>query len=203
MATVYLVKRNATAPMSCYNWKLMNERDFERFKMTREGQQRLSSFAELDPYGECKPQIMAECGTVRAHQWHREKERYDCMEKMRRQREAQTMQVRRRTRTMKRDLEKGLEPADPKTDVERYVIWKEQREILIRGLEQLTEEQRDVLDGLYVRNPGISEEILAQELGVTRAVVHNRKCQALSRMREYLIRNGTTAPCRVMIEAQK
>lgn len=192
--TIYMVKKDAAAPMSRSNWKIMNSADFERFKMTREGQRRLSAFAELDPYGDCKPAIVAECGTFCADQWRREKKQWEDMEKIRRFREARSATVRRRTVAIRRDLGDGNVPENPYADIERYLIWKELRDALTEGLRRLTEEQREVLRELYIRSPGRTEEELAQELGISRATVNCRKRGALRRMRRYLEKYRETVP---------
>lgn len=191
--TIYLVKRDPRAPLSRGNWKIMNKGDFERFQMTGEGKRRAAAFAPLDPYGEYVPDIVAECGTVRAHQWQKEKEQYESVKKLRYFREAKSVRMRRRTVTMKRDTEVGMTPENPRLDVERYVIWRETLEILNRGLQQLSDEQREVLSGLYLQGPEITEDKLANELGLSRAAVDHRKRSALSEMRKYLILQGVTA----------
>jgi RNA polymerase sigma factor (sigma-70 family) len=71
---------------------------------------------------------------------------------------------------------------------EAAVLVAEQRETLLRALERLRDEDRDVLSCRYLLD--LSEEETATALGLRRGTVKSRTSRALARLREHLEADG-------------
>lgn len=183
MKKIYLVKKNPELPAGRDNWTIMNSYEFAMFMKTPEGQKRRPNFGQLDGCEVDDVIIVAECGEESASRWRTEKDRADYLRE-------QTKASGFTTCSFSEEIDDGLVRedivADPLANVEMEIIFKLTIEDLRKAVASLTEEERDLIQELFLNAITTPEWKYGENHGISQQAVHKRKQKVLDKLKKML-----------------
>ncbi len=183
MKKVILVKKDPGKPAGADNWIVMTSYEFAMFMKTPEGERRRRGFAML--YG-CERDdaiIIAECGEENARQWKADINRADYI----RTRNAKHGNRVYSFTELRPDPygEHGWEEilGDGRDEVEETVMARLTVEKLRKAMQFLTEEERDLVEKMFLTDLPMTEEEYAESIGIKRHQANYRKRKVLEKLR--------------------
>lgn len=79
---------------------------------------------------------------------------------------------------------------DTNTDIEYDIIRLQRQSLLEDFFDELSAEETELLNMLYINNPGLSESRIAEQIGTPRQTLNNQKLKIREKLKNYLGRNG-------------
>lgn len=183
MKRIYLVKKNPNAPDGAENWIVMDGKEYYTFIQTPEGKRREKSFGQLDGCGADDVIIFAECGEESAREWRAYKDRADYLKE---QEENSTFIGFQLEEENEDDLDGSGAVPDPDCNVEEEIIRKLTLEKLRTALQTLSDQERELIQILFLDADPISESEYGRRLGVTQHCIYRRKLKVLEKLRKML-----------------
>lgn len=185
MKIVYLVKKNPEMPAKEDNWIVMDSHGFGLFKNTEEGIRRRKDFCRLSGFPS-DDVIIAECDNETAKQWRAETKRSNYLRQMERERgyivfSYHGIQSESGEAISGEDI---LE--DEAVNVEESAIAHVMQEKVRNALTYLSEEDKDLIEKLFLSECPMTEREYAERLGKKTTTIHERKKRILSDLRELL-----------------
>ncbi len=186
MKTLFLVKKNPDMPSEEDNWIIMNRYEFALFIQTQEGKKRRQSFEKIMGCDSKDIIIIAECGEETAREWKSDRNRDSYIRK--------TNMDTGYTVFSYHGIQHEFNPyltgegllRDESTDVEGTVMNQMLIEQLHAVLQDLSPDDRDLIEKLYLTVPLLTESEYAQSIGRTRDWVHRRKRTIFNRLKKKL-----------------
>ena len=172
MKKIYLVKNDPERPCGQDNWRIMDRPDFLVFLHSEEGKERAKDFGKLNGFGDGDYMIIAECGKDEAAIWRSEKDRADYLYFYERMASVS-------------DLD-DIEIEAPDESVADTVLVRIMKDDLRVATMSLSEEDRELIEMMFLSEDPMTEEQYAAYSGLTRSNVHYRKGRILARLRDLI-----------------
>ena len=186
MKKVYLVKKNPEMPAGRENWIVMSPEEYIRFANTPEGRIRKNSIGQLDGCDMDDVIIYAECGEETAAQWRSEKDRHDYLQEAKKQAGYIEMSLDGMTNADGEEMNGEELVRDESQNVEATVVIRIMKEKLRIAVMSLSEEERDLIQKLYLSDFPMGESEYAEHIGQRRSYVNYKKRMALEKLRAML-----------------
>lgn len=186
MERIYLVKKDPLMPTSEDNWIYMNQHEFIAFMNTPAGQSRKENFGQLDGVDEEDVIYIVESEPKLAAQIRKDKNRHDYLRQIEIDENITLVSLETPTYETSED-ELGLQEkcfiADD--DVVNDAIKHMDCETLRRAISSLDEEERMILQRLYLEEKPMSARKLSSILNIPVMTLHCKKIRIFDKMRKY------------------
>ena len=186
MKKIVLVKKDPGRPAAEDNWIVMNSYEFAMFLKTPEGQRRRSGFGMLYGCDYDDVIIIAECGENSARAWRADINRADYI----RNRNAKHGNAVFSFTELRPDIAvgHGLEDllGDDSNSVEESVETRMTREKLSEAIQSLDEEERDLVEKMFLAEPPMTEAEYAESVGIKRHQANYRKQKVLRKLKSLM-----------------
>lgn len=186
MKKIYLVKKDPLMPTSEDNWIYMNQHEFIAFMNTPAGKSRKDNFGQLDGVDEDDVIYIVESEPKLATQMRKEKKRHDYLHQIEIDENICLVSLDNPTYESSEDelsLQEKYFIADD--DVVRDTIKHLDCETLRFAISTLDEEERMILQSLYLDEKPVSARKLSLILNVPVMTLHKRKNRILKKIRNY------------------
>ena len=186
MKKIVLVKKDPGRPAAADNWIVMNTYEFAMFMKTPEGQRRRSGFGMLYGCDYDDVIIIAECGEENVREWRADINRVDYI----RNRNAKHGNAVFSFTELRPDLAAGhgLEDllGDDSNSVEESVEARMTRDRLLAAIRSLEDEERDLVEKMFLTEPPMTEEEYAESVGIKRHQANYRKQKILNKLKRLM-----------------
>lgn len=185
MKKIYLVKKNPQMPANENNWIIMDSKEFGLFKETEEGIKRGNDFCRLSGFPS-DDVIIAECDKKTAKQWRVETSRSDYMLQTERELGYMVFSYHGIQSESGEPISGEDLLEDEAVDVEESAIAHIMQEKVRNALMYLSEEDKDLIEKLFLSECPMTEREYAERLGKNTTTIHERKKRILSDLKELL-----------------
>lgn len=177
MAKKYYAWKNANCNGHNPEWIEMSGIEFLHFKRRPENKKRL--FIELHSFDSEEDTVVIEATKERYNEWNKENMRY-----LRNEREKEKWNI----SVLSFDCEKDggctlYDEVSSEDDVETDVIRKDDYSRLHKALNELTDEERQIMNALYFADKRITERCLANKLGISFQLLNYKKKKILEKLK--------------------
>jgi len=188
MRKVFYVKKDPTMPESNDSWIEMNSFEFEQFIHTPEGHERRYNFGRLDACSEDDAIIYIECGAETAKKWKTESNRREYVQNLRK---SCGVTICSYSSMASEDSpfetysgEQYLE--DTNYNLEEIVMRNLDIERMHLALSQLADEERKLIESLFLSDNTLTVEQYAANVGRDKSVISRKKDRILRKLKKIM-----------------
>ena len=185
MKRICLVKKDPLMPPSDDNWIVMNYHDYLEFMKTPEGQSRKENFAQLNGVDEDDVIYIVESNTQKAKQIRAERDAHDYLTEQENLSGYLTLSMEELTANLDDDLSAYDIIEDPSEDVVANYLRFSNIETLFRAIESLDDEEKWIINKLFLDENTCSLLELSQSLGIPYMTLSYKKSKIFRKIKKF------------------